>query len=624
MNGVVQAGKARQPHAQTTVRMYRVQGGQWAEVARVAAEADGSFTAPPVVSESGDFFYATAVFGDIVLMAILGPVIPPAIIINELTTVAAAYSAAQFLNDGQISGSALALSIVSAMNANLVDLSTGGASQVMQTSPNEYQTNSWPSLMSLANFLAAAVDDSKALKAFFELTTVGTDVPSSTLQGLVNLARNPATHVGAIYKQSQHGDVYGPVLTQQPDAWTIVVKVNDSGNSTSGADNQMFGGPGSLAFDSQGRAWIPNNVVQGSPTSAAYAIVLDMSGRPVRDPNGVALSPITGGGVLGGGFGVAVDASQNVWLSDFGWGGEDPVGSVSVFDANLNAVSPAPDGYCNGVNRVQGVAIDTAGNVWLSGWGSGTVACYRNGNQEDLAVYGDSSGTFKPFGIAFASDGSAWVANSDGSDSYLINLALPSDTSSKQLTVVRKTKRTGKVLKGVLVDSQDNIWVASGSDHHVFIFDRTGELISEHQGGGMNGPWGIAFDGAENVWVGNFGPLEIGSVFEGRLTQLAGVNATGHRLGDALTPPTGYTLPNAGAPILLADNTALYGANGPDCYTPMMRTTGLNVDAAGNVWTCNNWKPDFDICLGNPEKKIPGNPGGDGMLIWVGLATPVA
>jgi hypothetical protein len=50
----------------------------------------------------------------------------------------------------------------------------------------------------------------------------------------------------------------------------------------------------------------------------------------------------------------------------------------------------------------------------------------------------------------------------------------------------------------------------------------------------------------------------------------------------------------------------------------MMRTTGLQVDAAGNVWTCNNWKPDFDIDTKG------GNPGGDGMLIWVGVATPMA
>ena len=37
-------------------------------------------------------------------------------------------------------------------------------------------------------------------------------------------------------------------------------------------------------------------------------------------------------------------------------------------------------------------------------------------------------------------------------------------------------------------------------------------------------------------------------------------------------------------------------------------------DRAGNVWTLNNYKPNFDIDLVNP--------GGDGILIFVGLAPP--
>lgn len=59
------------------------------------------------------------------------------------------------------------------------------------------------------------------------------------------------------------------------------------------------------------------------------------------------------------------------------------------------------------------------------------------------------------------------------------------------------------------------------------------------------------------------------------------------------------------------------------CYIPMMRTTGLNIDAAGNVWTTNNWKPDFtNDAFGDPFTGSPSNPGGDGMLIWVGVAAP--
>ncbi len=555
-----------------------------------------------------DFHYATEDHGDgVVLMAILGASVPPSFVINELTTVAAAYSAAQFLNGDRIEGAPFPLSIVAAMNENLVDVTTGEASRVMTTSPNGDETNACRLLMSLANFLHSAVHDrGKALQAFFELTG-----STNTVEGLGNLARNPANRVGGIYVQSKFARAYEPALEQRPDAWTIVVKVNDSGDNS-----RMFGGPGSIDFDSQGRGWIPNNVVQGGPNSSPYSIVLDKSGRPAP------ISPVSGGGLLGAGFGVAVDRKQDtVWFGDFGWGGEDywPVGSASRFGPDGKPLSPDPDGYTQGgMHRVQGTFVDPSGNVWLAGWYNGTVVCYRAGDPNDFAAYTDSSGTFKPFGIAAAADGSVWVTNSDAK-SDIRNLVLPS--SGTTLTCVRQTT-IGQVMKGIQIDSAGNIWTGSGGDNHIYVFDREGKLIGGYQGGGTYGPWGITLDGNDNLWVGNFGPLEVGSVFHGRLTQLAGVNATGYLLGDALTPPTGYTLPSAGCQVLLADHTPLYGKDGPPCFIPMMRTTGVNVDAAGNVWTCNNWKPDFNNDLGDPLTNKAGNPGGDGMLIWVGAGKP--
>jgi hypothetical protein len=621
VNGVVQSGTDRKPLANATVKLHHVSGGQSAEIAQATTSESGSFFIEEIraLSTAQSFYYATAVLGDdgVVLMAILGSSIPPTIIINEFTTVAAAYSAAQFLNGARIQGDSFALSIVAAMNANLVDLSTGSASGVMTNSPNADETNSCRSLMSLANFLASAIRGPEGLQAFFTLTTLpNQDPPANTIEGMGNLARNPANQVGGIYVQSKAANVYGPALEEQPFAWTIVVKVNDSGDNT-----RMFGGPGSIEFDSKGRGWIPNNVLQGTPNSALYSIVLDMSGRPAKDSLGNVISPISGGGLLGAGFGVAIGKDDSVWIGDFGWGDAMPVGGVSHFGPEGRPISPAPDGYTQGgMNRVQGTVVDPSGNVWLAGWGNGTVVCYRRGDPNDWAVYGDSSGTFNPFGIAIAKDGTAWVTNSNASNSGILNIVLPSEGYYMECT--RKTT-IGKVLKGIQIDSAGNIWVGSGSDHHVYVFDSDGKVIGGYQGGGTNGPWGITLDGDDNLWVGNFGPLEVGTVFHGRLTQLAGINATGYLLGDALTPPTGYTLPSAGSPVLLADNTPLYGENGPDCYIPMMRTTGLGIDAAGNVWTCNNWKPDFDVDIGNPvTKNPPGNPGGDGMLIWVGLAKP--
>ena len=51
-----------------------------------------------------------------------------------------------------------------------------------------------------------------------------------------------------------------------------------------------------------------------------------------------------------------------------------------------------------------------------------------------------------------------------------------------------------------------------------------------------------------------------------------------------------------------------------------MRMTALAIDQAGDVWAINNWKPRFDLDI----SPITGNPGGDGICIFIGLAKPPA
>jgi hypothetical protein len=52
-------------------------------------------------------------------------------------------------------------------------------------------------------------------------------------------------------------------------------------------------------------------------------------------------------------------------------------------------------------------------------------------------------------------------------------------------------------------------------------------------------------------------------------------------------------------------------------YKPLMRATATQIDMAGNVWVANNWKP-------SAINNLLVNPGGDGMVIFVGMAAPVA
>jgi hypothetical protein len=80
----------------------------------------------------------------------------------------------------------------------------------------------------------------------------------------------------------------------------------------------------------------------------------------------------------------------------------------------------------------------------------------------------------------------------------------------------------------------------------------------------------------------------------------------------------GYPLWSAGEQVRLADGTPLYGEDGPACHSPLMRMTSVNIDAAGNLWAVNNWKPNFATDF----ETYTGNPGGDGIVIFVGLAKP--
>jgi hypothetical protein len=142
--------------------------------------------------------------------------------------------------------------------------------------------------------------------------------------------------------------------------------------------------------------------------------------------------------------------------------------------------------------------------------------------------------------------------------------------------------------------------------------------------GGIDAPWGLCVDGNDNVWVGNFGALALDSDYTtAALTTLAGANPAtrpaGLNAGDPISPPTGYTLPSAGEPVLLRNGEPVY-RDGTECYTPLMRATSCQIDQAGNVWVVNNWKTRFAT---NFEPNH-GNPGGDGLVIFVGLAKPPA
>lgn len=620
LSGVVQSGgsSSSQPLAHINVTLFEATDGLPTALGRTTTDAVGRFSIRSSRSTSPTIFFVQADVSESVrFVAILGPELPTAVTINELTTVAASYSMAQFLRTGVISGNAFGLRIAAGMNDNIVATATGQSSPVLLSSPNADQTNSLRSTRSLANLLAACARNPGVTASLFALTTPPSGrTPRNTAEALANLARDPGQNVDGIYALTLLSDSYAPPLSTQPDAWTVTIKVNDSGN-----DDRLISGPGNITFDKRGYAWATNNTFQGTPNSGDFNLVFKPNGQPADGSNGTPLSPLLGGGLLGGGFGVTIDLYGSVWFGNFGWGScsgcnpsPDGNGSVSLFTLTGVPVSPS-DGYQGGPVRVMGMAADEYGNIWIGSNGNDSIYVFRYGNPRWSVGFQQYEGS-QPFAVELADDGTVWVTNGGG-----FTGAYPSSVARYALVNGALQQRflhfVGKALKAMVLDSVGNAWIASQGDNQIYLFAPNGAELGHFNGGGIDGPWGITVDGEDNIWVGNFGPLELGSNFTGRLSKLWGINApSGHQVGDPISPSTGYTVPTAGSEVLLHNGEPLYGSQGPASLIPMMRQTALAIDQAGNIWSLNNWKPAFNT------DTIGKNPGGDGVIIFVGLAPP--
>lgn len=630
LNGRVQSGASGSPIPMVSkpLTLYQAQQGEAVALGATTTDADGKFSiAVPSAGDCGIFYVQADLGCGVSLLACLGAAPPAEVCLNELTSVAAAFSLAQFVLNDHVSGDGFGLGVAARMNDNIADVRTGEPSAVLLTSPNADQSISLRLTRSLANLLAACVQNpSQARLLLYALAkSTRTGLPGTSLQALAHIAQNPAKCVAQLYENSLIAPRFLPALNAVPDAWTIAIKVNDSGGL-----NVPFGGPANIAFDRKGYAWVTNNVVQGTGLSTGGIIVLQPDGRPADGAAGSPRSPITGGGLLGPGFGVTVGSDDTVWVGNFGWGGFNPtplgMGSVSRFASDGQPISPA-NGYHGGVVRAQSTVLDHQGNLWIASFGNDSIVVYLGGDPAKSVSYQQPAGS-GPFGLAVVAPGGsgdggqnavmAWVTNSGGlsgaSQSSVCQFKLENGVLS-----LLSSLAVGSALKGIALDSLGNVWVASGGDHTVYMISPDGLSLRVFRADSIKGPWGVAVDGNNNVWVANFGPIEKNSVYEpAAISLLMGVNpdalADEPPVGTPLMPKSGFTLASAGEQVLLSTGEPLYGPGKPACYSPLMRQTNCVIDQAGNVWVLNNWKPNFDADLINP--------GGDGVVIFVGMAKP--
>lgn len=567
------------------------------------------------------------------------------VVLNERQTVANVFCAAPFLQlDGaevNISDPNQALHLALGMKNNFVR-PDGRISHVIPVSPNGLETNSYALFNFLGNLLYYGLVDTSVYDQLLSLT--GGD---SLLSSLWVMARQPFTEVDAIYGLiSDRPQVFTPSLPELkhpakpvPHQWSLTVKFNDSG-----AKNFMIAGIGYAMFDKNDRLWLANNVRQGTPNSATFCVVLEPDGSPAP------FSPVFGGGLLGAGFGVAVDKEgETIAFNNFGWGPaeQNPQhGSISLFTHKGEAITPS-EGWTKGLSRGQGLDYDRHGNLWCTSWGTqdpmppttskyifkdqpSGVVVYMDGKNERVLTHHFDSPFHLPFDLVVDAEDNCYVSNAgdskNGIRSSVRKLRIEGDElrevarwESKYISPHAEEKGPEhhgfETLRQITLSPKGDVFVVGVASGRVLKFSQDLELLETFDQE-VYGPWGITFDAVGTMYVSNFA-----QAWDERLQTLVlrdgPYGVTVIRNEDPSTAQF-YTVPTGGKDVTLANGLPLYGnAEGaPKSYDPIMRLTGSRIDRAGNLWCCNNWKPSADI------DAVQGNPGGDGMVVFVGVAEP--
>lgn len=613
-SGVLLAGQVRSgniPVGHSLVTLYiagSVKGAGEQAIGQARADGNGFFALRFVPRENRGVVYYAIADGPIPtvrLATVLGTEpLDRAITINERTTVATACAMAQFINGSSIGGKGPGLQNASRTVRNLVNLETGDVAKVLGTAPNGTATSTMATFNSFANAIAGAVRGLNTAALFLVATPPGGPVPQSTLDAAINIAHYSWRRPQAIFALSRVTEPYAPGLESAPVTWTLALKYIGNG--------QEFDGPGAPAFDAAGNAWINNNYAFKSDHSQPTC-----GGRLVSKltPTGEDFpgAPYNGApaGVDGAGFGICLDPFGRVWLGNFGFFGDTcpcqfaPLAnSASLLSSSGAPLSP-PQGFTQGcIAGPQGTVSDQVGNIWFANTCGGSVTRYADGNPNTNWVFDLTTNTLaapndcplstatKPFGVAIDSSGSAWVSLNRDDSAVLIS-------PSGQLLAQSQAEAGIKAPMGIAIDSIGDVWVANSgivnvpcvtcessddADYGPLLPDLTkasvtklsadGAFLGNYAGGGIYIPWGIAVDGDDNVWVANFGGQRV-SAFHG---------ATGEPIA-----PDGFH------------------------SDALVRNTAVTIDPSGNVWLANNWLTD-------PPQT---NPGGDGMVVFIGIASPV-
>jgi DNA-binding beta-propeller fold protein YncE len=468
----------------------------------------------------------------------------PYIWVNEVSTVAAAYSIAGWAVDAlHVSTDNTTLAQNGIANAfgnapNLVGISTGSA---LLATPIGNGIVPQATINSIANVLAACINSTGPTSTpcttlFANAESAGSTgtVPTDTATAAINIAHNPGSNVATLYALAAPAPAFAPALTSQPADFTIGVVFTGTGASGAGLN-----GPVSIAIDALGDAWIANsngNSVSklsgnGAPQSPSggfknsslvvpVSVAIDggqdawvadsfSSNLTEYSYSGAVVSPT--GGYTGGGLSspqsVAIFGNTTVWVANLRGG--VGAGSVSEFNTAGVAQSGSTGITTGGINNPIAVAVDATGSVWVGNQGNNSISKLTSAGVPITVSGGYTGGGISnPFTVAIDSSGNAWIANYTGGPSGTGSISELSSTGTALSPATNGWYGGGiESPYSLVIDGGNTIWTANFANNSVSAFSNAGTALSPATVGYgstvLNAPQSVAVDGAGSLWVAN-------------------------------------------------------------------------------------------------------------------------
>ena len=215
------------------------------------------------------------------------------------------------------------------------------------------------------------------------------------------------------------------------------------------------------------------------------------------------------GGTLDFPYGVATDASGNVYVANFGVNKTD-LGSVSKYNPTTNTWSTfavnAPVGGVNTISNPTGIAIDNSGNVFVLNYQRTNNGNGNNNGNAYVTEY-NAAGTF----IAIVVQGLG-TANGISINSSNGNIDIAEGSYNTGNTVIEEYTTAGTLNfsisnanisnpVNVATDGSGNIYVLNNTPNKVVKFSSTGTYISTLVTTGLTSPYGLYVDGSNNIYV---------------------------------------------------------------------------------------------------------------------------